>query len=217
MPAATRVASAGRTQQGRTPSPTPASPGRFGPASGSAPSPTRARSGGRTQQGSTPARRSGGRTQQGTQGGRTVRPSSTRSSSSSSRRSSGLAGRSRRAQRAGRQFTAPEFSNYQGIILAEFVLAELLVAATPIATRSNQQGLSPYVPRDMTKLLSIGLVYLLLELLAVGNRGAGRIGAWVGALVLLTVGLNEAANIAKDLDVLGGITSKAKQVLGKAS
>jgi hypothetical protein len=123
--------------------------------------------------------------------------------------------RSRRAQRAGRQFAAPEFSNYQGIILAEFVVAELLVAATPISTRKNTPGLSPYVPRDMTKLLSIGLVYFLLELLAVGNRGAGRIGAWLGALILLTVGLNEAANIATDLDVLGGITSKVKKIAGK--
>ena len=107
--------------------------------------------------------------------------------------------------RAGQRAAGPpRFSNYQGIILAEFVVAELLVSATPIATRKNQEGLSPYVPRDITKLLAIGMVYFLLELLAVGGRGAGRTGAWIGGLILLTVGLSEAANIAKDLNIFGG-------------
>lgn len=115
-------------------------------------------------------------------------------------------GRSRqgRARSLRLPVTTPEFRNYQGIILAEFVAAELLVAATPIATRKNQPGLSPYVPRDLTKLLALGLVYLLLELMAVGGRGAGRFGAWFGALVLLTVGLNEATNLGKVFDVLSG-------------
>jgi hypothetical protein len=98
----------------------------------------------------------------------------------------------------------PEFSGYQGVILAEFVAAELLVAITPIATKRGQQGLSPYLPRDMTKLLAIGLLYFLLQLLAVGGRGPGRFGAWFGGLVLLSVGMNEAANIVKDLDIFGG-------------
>lgn len=96
------------------------------------------------------------------------------------------------------------FAAYQAVILAEFVVAELLVAATPIATRKNKPGLSPYVSRDMTKLLAIGLTFFLLELLAVGGPGAGRLGAWLGGLILLTVGLNEAANIAKDLEIFGG-------------
>jgi hypothetical protein len=55
----------------------------------------------------------------------------------------------------------------------------------------------------MTKLLALGLVYFLLELMAVGGRGTGRIGAWVGGLVLLTVGLNEGANVAKVLNIFG--------------
>lgn len=119
--------------------------------------------------------------------------------------------------RTGRQFTAPEFHNYQGIILAEFILAELLVAGTPIATRQEQPGLSPYVPRDMTKLLSIGMVYFLLELMAVGGAKTGRLGAWFGGLVLLGVGLNEGANVAKTLDLFGGIgdaAAKAKDKFG---
>lgn len=114
------------------------------------------------------------------------------------------------AARTGRQFTAPEFRNYQGIILAEFVLAELLVAGTPIATRQGQPGLSPYVPRDMTKLLSLGMVYFLLELLAVGGPKAGRFGAWFGGLILLAVGLNEASSVAKVLDIFGSDSSGTK-------
>jgi len=98
----------------------------------------------------------------------------------------------------------PPLHNYQAIILAEFTAAELLVAATPIAARKNQPGLSPYVPRDLTKLLAIGVVYLILELLAVGGRGPGRLGAWFGGLVLLAVGLNEASSLAKVFGVLSG-------------
>lgn len=107
------------------------------------------------------------------------------------------------------------FAPYQSIILAEFVLAELLVAATPIATRKNQPGLSPYVPRDMTKLLSLGLVFFLLELGATTGPGAGRFGAWFGGLLLLVVGLGEAASITKVLDIFGGHT-KSAQSLGES-
>jgi hypothetical protein len=100
--------------------------------------------------------------------------------------------------------SAPAFSNYQGVILAEFVLAELLVAASPIATRANKPGLSPYVPRDMTKMLSIGLLYFLLELGSVANTKVGRFGAWFGGLILLVVGLNETANLTRVLNIFGG-------------
>jgi hypothetical protein len=91
----------------------------------------------------------------------------------------------------------------------EFVLAELLVAGTPIVSRQNQQGLSPYIPRDMTKLLSIGLLYFLLELMSVANAKWGRIAAWFGGLILLTVGLGEAASVAKVLDFFGNPTTAA--------
>lgn len=98
------------------------------------------------------------------------------------------------------------FRDYQAVILAEFVAAELLVAVTPIGTRKHVTGISPYLPRDMTKLLAIGVVYFILELAAVGGHAAGRLAAWFGGLVLLTVGLNEAANIAQALDIFGGST-----------
>lgn len=99
---------------------------------------------------------------------------------------------------------SPEFRNYQGVILAEFVAAEILVAATPIAARKNEPGLSPYRARDMTKLLAIGLLYFLLELSTIGSAKWSRFAAWFGALILLTVGLNEAANIAKVLNIFSG-------------
>lgn len=111
--------------------------------------------------------------------------------------------------RSSRQFAAPEMKPYQAIILVEFILAELLVAATPIATRQNQPGLSPYIPRDLIKLLAIGMVYFLLELGAVAGHSWGRFGAWFGGLILLTVGLNEGANVTKDLDLFGLQTKAA--------
>jgi hypothetical protein len=112
--------------------------------------------------------------------------------------------KTRQAVRIGQQATRPEFANYQGVILAEFVLAELLVSASPIVTRKNQPGLSPYIPRDITKMLSIGLLYFLLELAAVGNAKWGRMGAWFGGLILLAVGLSEAASVTNVLNLFGG-------------
>jgi hypothetical protein len=106
------------------------------------------------------------------------------------------------------------FAPYQAVVLTEFIAASLLVAATPIATRKNQPGLSPYRSRDMSKLLAIGGVYFLLELLAVTGRGPGRFAAWAGGLVLLVTGMGEAADISDDLDLLGRIKSK---VTGKTT
>lgn len=167
----------GRTQQGRTPAPGQHMPGSFRPPRGSPPQ----RQAAGTSPSSSPA----------APGRRGRRASPGR-----------LASQSARAVR--RETGHGSFAPYQAIILAEFVTAELLVAATPIASRPNQPGLSPYVARDLTKLAAIGLAYFLLELLAVGGPGPARIGAWFGGLILLTVGLNEAANIARDLDIFGG-------------
>ena len=98
-----------------------------------------------------------------------------------------------------------KFAPYQAIILGEFVAAELLVAITPIATRPNTPGLSPYVPRDLSKMAAIGVTYFLLSLLSVGGRSAGRFGAWFGGLILITVGLATGADVVRDLDLLAGI------------
>jgi hypothetical protein len=99
----------------------------------------------------------------------------------------------------------PQRSNYQPIILVEFIAAVVLIAATPFA-KKNQQGISPYGSSDIMQLGAITLLYFLLALISVGGRGPGRVAAWFGGLVLITVGLGEAASIAKTLDVLG--TSK---------
>lgn len=138
-------------------------------------------------------------------------PTRQRASQGSSRRQPSRLNRAASYTRAGRQLTSPELRNYQGIILAEFVLAEVLVAATPIATRDSRSGLSPYVPRDLSKLLAIGLLYFLLELMSVGGGTWGRVGAWFGGLVLLGVGLNEGSNIVRDLDILAGIKPAASK------
>src|SRR5215469_1473039 len=115
-----------------------------------------------------------------------------------------------RRSRSGSPGKAPAYHNYQAIILAEFVAAELLVAATPIATRKNQPGLSPYVPRDLVKLLAIGVSYFILQLFASGAKGTGRIAAWFGGLVLLAVGLNEASKLGAVFDTLTGGKGNAK-------
>lgn len=101
----------------------------------------------------------------------------------------------------------PGATDYQKVIAAEFVLAEVLVAATPFGSR-KATGASPYEPRDMTKMLALGLTFFLLEVLAI-PAGWGRLMAWFGGLVLLTVGLNEAANITKNMDLFAGINPKS--------
>jgi len=152
------------------------------------------RRGGRTQQG-TQARRTGGRTQQGTQRGRSVRP--------------GPAGASQRRQPPSRRRNIPSVktgkgsgTSYENAVLAEFVLAIVLVAATPFA-KKDAPGVSPYGAQDLFQLTAIAGAYFLLALLAGVNRGAGRFSAWFGLLILLAVGLGEAARIAKLLDVFG--------------
>jgi hypothetical protein len=103
------------------------------------------------------------------------------------------------------------FAQYQAIIIAEFIACELLIAVTPFATRKNKAGLSPYRPRDMTKLLAVGAVFFVLELAAVTGPGAGRAGAWAGLLVLLVTGMGEASNVvAKDLDIFTGGARQAQ-------
>ena len=101
--------------------------------------------------------------------------------------------------------------NYQPIILAEFLAAVLLVAGTPLATKKNPSGLSPYAGQDMIKLAALTMVYLILALISTGSGTPARLSAWLGGLVLLTVGLNEATNIAQTLDVFSAGTKGAKK------
>lgn len=113
--------------------------------------------------------------------------------------------------RAGPSFTVGRRSttNYESVILAEFVAAIVLVAATPFATKQNSDGLSPYAGADMIKLAALTAVYLILALISITSHGSARYAAWFGGLILLGVGLNEAANIAKTFDLFAGINPKA--------
>jgi hypothetical protein len=106
-------------------------------------------------------------------------------------------------------------SNSQGVILAEFVAAIILTAATPIAT-NKQAGLSPYAATDVAQLAALTLLYLVLALVSVGGSNAGRVAAWFGGLVLIGVGLGEAASIAKTLDIFGSPAGNAGVAEGSA-
>jgi hypothetical protein len=101
-------------------------------------------------------------------------------------------------------------SNYQPIILMEYVGCLLLTAVTPIATKKNATGLSPYAGADMVKLASITLLYFILAAMSTGGRGPGRVAAWFGGLILIVDGMLEASNIAKDFGLFtGGLAAAA--------
>lgn len=97
---------------------------------------------------------------------------------------------------------APGDTAYQNVILAEFIAAVLLVAATPLA-KKDQGSLSPYVATDLMQLVAITVAYFILALVSSASPGAARFAAWFGGLILITVGLGEAARLAKLLDVFG--------------
>jgi len=84
---------------------------------------------------------------------------------------------------------------YQGVILAEFLGAVLIVAFLPLAAgapNDGKAGPSPYRVNDIEQLAAIGITYFLLALLANGNHG--RIAAWFGGLILLGVAFKKLAN-----------------------
>jgi hypothetical protein len=102
-----------------------------------------------------------------------------------------------RAQSAGRgaagsigsaQVT-PGGRNYQGVILAEFLLAVVVVAFLPLAAGQpddGKAGPSPYRVNDMIQLVAIGAVYFVLALFSSGER-SGRVVAWFGGLLTLGI------------------------------
>ena len=224
--AAEASSGAGRAFRSRSGTPPPAG----GASAGRYPSRRAAqpvtRRGGRTQQGGQgrgrPAARTGGRTQQGS--GKVfpisqVRaPGQTSGRNSSSRRppASPSLGTTYRKATSGINVGGPSVTNYEMVILAEYVLAVLLTAATPFA-RPNSPGLSPYYGRDMIQLAALTVFYFILALVAGASSSAARLSAWFGGLVLLTVGLGEAAALAKLLDVFGGGTSAAAGTQGGSS
>jgi hypothetical protein len=114
------------------------------------------------------------------------------------------------AQRAGRgalKARLPGSHSYQPVILAEFIVAVLIVATGPIAKGGTPEAQtkgspSPYSTNTLKQLIAIGGVYFVLALLAASKR-AGRLSAWFGGLVLVALGLAELA--AGDLSAVFGI------------
>lgn len=95
--------------------------------------------------------------------------------------------------------------NAQPAILVEFVLAILLTAFTPFATSKNPQGLSPYTGSDILKLGALTVVYFILALTSSLGKNGAKFSAMFGLLILLGVGLNEAANLAAAFNLLAGV------------
>jgi len=96
----------------------------------------------------------------------------------------------------GGQQVVPGGRNYQGAILAEFLVAILIVAFLPLASgppEDGKGGPSPYRVTDMTQLVAIGAVYFILALFSSGER-SGRIVAWFGGLLLIGIGLAKVSS-----------------------
>lgn len=110
------------------------------------------------------------------------------------------AGRAKRAgqdvgRTAARARIVPGDRNYQGIILAEFLVAMLLVSLSPIATGGSpnakaKNSPSPYDANDLKQLVAVGAAYFILALVSSGNRG--RLAAWLGGLILIAIGMAKA-------------------------
>jgi hypothetical protein len=104
----------------------------------------------------------------------------------------------RRAARTASRARLPGGRNYQPVILAEFLVAVLVVALAPIAkggtdTAKAKGGPSPYDTNSLKQLLMIGLVYFILALLSSG-KSLGRVSAWFGGLVLVAIGVQQTVN-----------------------
>jgi hypothetical protein len=82
---------------------------------------------------------------------------------------------------------------YQGVILAEFLTAALIVALAPVARGKAAQDQtaapSPYGVDDLKQLVGLGAVYFILALLSSGKWG--RLSAWFGGLILILILLGQ--------------------------
>ena len=106
---------------------------------------------------------------------------------------------------------------YQGVILAEFLVAALIVALAPLArgkaAQDQSSGPSPYGVDDVKQLAGIGAVYFVLALLSSGKYG--RYSAWFGGLVLIAIGLSQTTS--GGLPAIFGIFKPAAQSAGPPS
>jgi hypothetical protein len=92
----------------------------------------------------------------------------------------------------------PGSHSYQPVILAEFLVAVVVLATGPIAkggtpTAQAKGSPSPYSVNTLKQLVAVGMVYFVLALLAASQR-AGRWSAWFGGLVLVGLGFTELAD-----------------------
>jgi hypothetical protein len=94
--------------------------------------------------------------------------------------------------------------HYQTVILMEFIACILLTAATPIASKKNPDGLSPYKGADMVKLGAITFLFFILAAVSSGGGGPARVAMWFGGLILIGDGMYEASNLAKDFALFTG-------------
>jgi hypothetical protein len=86
---------------------------------------------------------------------------------------------------------------YQPVILAEFLAAVVIVALVPVAsggsdTAKAKNSPSPYDVGDLRQLVAVGGVYFVLALISSGN--SGRLAAWLGGLVLITLAMSKLAH-----------------------
>lgn len=110
------------------------------------------------------------------------------------------AGRAKRAgqgavRAAGQARVVPGNRQYQPVILAEFLVAALLISVAPLATGGSPAAKakgspSPYDTGDLKQLVAVGAVYFVLALVSSGNHG--RLAAWLGGLILIAIGMSKA-------------------------
>jgi hypothetical protein len=102
----------------------------------------------------------------------------------------------RAARDAGRARLPTGNRQYQGVIVAEFLTAILIVALAPLARGKAAQdtgtGPSPYGVDDVKQLAGIGAIYFVLALLSSGKWG--RLSAWLGGLILVAIGLGQTSS-----------------------
>lgn len=108
---------------------------------------------------------------------------------------------------------------YQPVILAEFLVAVLVISIPPLAkggdpTAQAKGSPSPYSTDTLKQLIAAGAVYFILALLS-GSQKLGRYAAWFGGLTLLGIGLLQTAN--GDLTALFKIFGPSSGAAGEPS
>jgi hypothetical protein len=92
----------------------------------------------------------------------------------------------------------PGSHSYQPVILAEFVVAIVVVGVSPLAgggtaTAQAKGSSSPYDVNTLKQLIAIGGTYFVLALFGASEK-MGRYAAWFGALVLVGLGIAQYLN-----------------------